>query len=146
MKRKIRVTIISNVKGINTTFNTYSETVGELRKIISDIVPDIYDYGFFEPYYTELYFGSNEYLPTPKPYKEILTNIYDNIDIILYLVMPTTYDRCKKENDFSKLNDYIIQDERQKYTDIILTNIRRLEKKEHNNPLIPKSTDLSYFW
>ena len=147
MKRKLKkVTLISNVKGFNKTFNTYSNTVGDLRKFVSHIIPDIYDYGFFEPYDAELYFGSNEYLPTHKPYKEILSNIDDTIDIILYLVMPTTYDKCKKENDFSKLNYYIIEDEKQKYNNIIINNIQRLEKKEHYNQTLPKSTDLDCFY
>ena len=148
MKRKLkRVTLISNVKGINKTFHTYSETVGDLRKIISDIIiiPDIHDYGFFEPYNKQLYWGANEYLPESKPYKEVLPNIYDNIDIILYLVMPITYDKCIKENSFNNLNKYIIEDEKQKYNNIIINNIQRLKKKDCYNPLLPKSTDLEKF-
>lgn len=145
MKRKIRVTIISNVKGISTTFNTYSETVSDLRQIIKDTIPDIYDYGFFEPYSKELYWGANEYLPKPKPYREILPNIYDDIDIILYLVMPLTYDKCRHENSFKNLNKYIIEDEKEKYYKNITNNIERLQRKEYYNPLLPKSTDLDCF-
>lgn len=146
MKRRIiRVTLISNVKGINKTFNTYSETVGDLRKIISDIIPDIHNYGFFEPYNKQLYWGANEYLPESRPYKEVLPNIYDNIDIILYLVMPITYYKCIKENSLNNLNKYIIEDEKQKYNNIIIDNIKKLEKKEYYNPSSPKSTDLEHF-
>ena len=59
--------------------------------------------------------------------------------------MPITYDKCIKENSFNNLNKYIIEDEKQKYNNIIINNIQRLKKKDCYNPLLPKSTDLEKF-